>query len=233
MPNQNWIQILVVLVMILGPAFGKMLQVAQKKAAEAKRRTDIERRRELELRTGRDAAGATIRATPQPEAKPDAEPTPERTVLLEEIARRRQEQIEAMRRRAEGKGAPTAGGPPRPAPTPARPQRPPSKRPSTPRPPQHATQRAPQRAKPTNDRPARQATAPAPRPARPTGQPVVKPRPVSTPAATLSALPVTTRSAAADAILGPQGQRGSAWRRAIILNEILSRPVGDRPADLG
>jgi len=249
---QTWINILIFVLVIGGPILGRILQWLgeQKKAKDRERRLEAAR---LEaLRTGRPVAEVLGAQTAATTAQPPASPSDR----VQELARRRQEQLQELRRRQQaarqqqtqartlpGPAQPRPGGVLRP-PTP--PQRPlpragqPIPQRSAPRPgqpfPQRPGQRLPGAARPVPLPPKQRQRPPAPVPAPKPAQAPTEPEPVraATPIAQAPAPqpPTAAPLVGAVTILGHQ-MTPADWRRFVIAREILDPPLALREPGSG
>lgn len=191
----------------------------QEQAAKKKARDAVERRKLESLRTGRTISEPV--AVPTDPAEAARQEAAKRRAQIEELRRRQQERV---RQQAAAKTAPPT----------ARPSTPPRDRPvARPLPP---IVKIPGSTGPTvpQTRPL-----PTPKPARPAPKRPVAKRPEPKPEPRRIAAPLTTQQPAptAPAPAGPAGVSGAQpdrprtpadWRRAIIMNEILSPPVSVR-----
>jgi translation initiation factor IF-2 len=231
-------QILALIAFIIIPVIGSIV----KKLAEHREQKQVTleraRMRDEMLRTGRTGGGGASEARPAPRATPAAQGGSAARTNLEEITRRRQAQLEELRRRQAARAQTGT----RPAPVASAPA--PMRRPTPPTPPP-APMRRPQ---PTPARPPAPPTAqtrPAPRPRPVVAEPVAKPakkrrreRPRQ-----VEAPPVLGTLKVASSAIGSVEQaeaRSRAkvkrdldqWRRAIVLSELLAPPVSMRQEHL-
>lgn len=251
MPAQQWINILIILLVVGGPILGRLLQWLgeQKKARERQRALEAAR---LEaLRTGQPLDQVIIGKVPESAQSPSER--------MQELARRRQEQLQELRRRqqqARQQGpvraqTRTAPGPPRPAPM---------SRPTLPGPQQAQRQRTPPGQtpprpqapvrRPQTVRPLPQQRGPAQAPPRPAPPPRLAPGPTQAPPPAVRppppATPATKAPVEETAIDNPQGRSlppprqatllgepmsAADWRRFIIAREVLGAPLAVRPPE--
>jgi hypothetical protein len=226
------IQMLVVLFFVISPALRWALQKLQEQARQKRALDEMERRRLEALRTGRNLSEIERIAT-----APPTEPT--RAQRESEAALRRQAEIEEFRRRQQERARQRAQARAQP---PTAQQIPPivlipgSTGPTVPMPAQRQQQRQAQREqRPTQraqrqpQRPQRQAPQPAPAPSRPRSR-LAADLSVQTPsdprATQAFETPETAGEQAAAALrsAGLTPRTAEEWRRAIILNAILSPP---------
>lgn len=244
----TYIQILIILIAIGGPVLGRVIQSLEKQRKIRQRQREVEARRLEALRTGRTSetgggtrivSGATQAGGGTAEGGRDMAPSAGRgasTTRAQEIAQRRQEQLEALRRRqqtARDRAArPTQSGPQPTRTTQGRPgpQRSPSPRPAQPRP---GAARGPGAAGPG----ARQGAGGP-------GIPLTPVAPPSTPPikeTEIDEYPITHTAIGAGSayksgakarrgggsLLG-EGMSASDWRRFIVAREVLSAPMALR-----
>jgi hypothetical protein len=227
--NPHLVQLVIALI-VVGGGFIRWAATKLKEQAEQKRRADEVERRKLEvLRTGRDPGVLAEAATTPAQRQRD-----EAAARQQQDAARRQAQIEEFRRRQAERARqrmaqaeaprtaparPAAQVPPRPLPPivtipgstgPTVPQRAPAPRPA-----------------PKSPQPRTRPAAPPPAPTRAAQAPVRAATPAPNPA------PAPAPSPAAEALAVANPPRTAAeWRRAIVINEILSAPLADRSPDL-
>jgi hypothetical protein len=232
MNQNNWIQLLVALIVLGGPILQKVLQVLAKQ--KAKSRADLLRQKQMEeaLRTGRP-----VGEEPQPTARAEADL----------VAARRKAQLEELRRRARERAQPSgpiasipgSPGPTvpmgRPAPQ-ARPQAQPQQRPQRPATNQRPTSPSRPAQRPPTSPPARtgrqgagqsaeRRQAPAPPPPRPVMAPPEPSRRL-VPEAPVAPRPVEV--ARRSGVLSVRTASVADWRRAIIMREVLDPPLALR-----
>ncbi len=137
----SWFNLVIILVAIGGPVLGRVLQEVDKKRKARQKQKDAEARELESLRTGRVStevrAGAISppRASTQPRrtqsartqpTSPTSPTTPaarNATQRMQELAKKRQEQLNELRRRQQAARQRAAGKPPTPAGQPASRQR--------------------------------------------------------------------------------------------------------------
>jgi hypothetical protein len=245
--NVPYIKIILAVVVALIYAVMFLLKKAQEQAAIKRAKDDQARRRLDELRTGRveqESVASTVVVGSQ-----EGNPTPlshqEATRRLQELAERRRQQLDELRKRAAAQGQPVPTSlPPAtvPAPQQARPAKPqarpviarqtgpaparrgaprpvPAERPAKiPRPP-NKTNAEKRRASDEVDETERLARRDAQR-AMGKDKPATKQAP---------AAPVAGMKSGMGKILLPNGKAGAAeWRRIMMLREILATPVALR-----
>lgn len=245
MNNANYIQIIVLLLFV---GFSVLSWVFRKLQEQAQvRRVQMEReRRQMEmLRTGKPGENEPPPAAPTSDAE-----------RLRDLAARRQAQLQELRRRAQERVRAGQGRPQQPSREPPPlifipgttgptvPQQRPGQRPAArSRVPQPAPARTPVparpgRATPGQDQRARQPQ-PVPRPPQPTRRRddlrrlTRAPEPAPPPAVPVApAPPATARGAphrpAGGVLLDPSRISAADWRRAIVMNELLSPPLSLR-----
>ena len=236
---QNWIQILIILLAIGGPVLGRALQAIDKKQKARQRQKDQEAREFEALRTGRNTTEVQTRApratrqartgnAARPISTDAAAPTAtarNATQRMQELARKRQQQLEELRRRqraaqhqAEGQTAQSGQSlPPKPDRPVNRPQAGQSARPT---------------AKPAR-RPRPQVQAAQSRPLSQTKPPTntLGPSSIHELAIDQHILhPATEAPGAAAAPVKLLGKQMSAedWRRFIVARELLEPPLALR-----
>ncbi len=245
--NGNIIQILIVLLFVGSSFFGWVVKELQKQAERKRMEAEIQRRRTEALRTGRVEA----ETKPAAPARTTASQTPAQPASLEEIAARRQAQLDELRRRRAQQaaqqaarqraqasaqaGAPAGRPQTQPVPvqrrTPAPPQRSP-RQPQATRP-QAGTTQGGLRPVQAPTRP-RQAPAPVAAPKRRRPQPErvtehVQDHGFDELSAKARPAFVHHDSALMSAVI-PARLTHADMRRAIVLSEILAPPVSMRPA---
>ncbi|MDQ7013110.1 MAG: hypothetical protein Q9O74_04355 [Planctomycetota bacterium] len=134
----NWFNLVIILVAVGGPVLGRVMQEVDKKRKARQKQKDAEARELEALRTGRVStevrAGAISppRASTQPRRTQSARTLPtspttpaarNATQRMQELARKRQEQLNELRRRQQAARQRAAGKPPTPAGQPASRQR--------------------------------------------------------------------------------------------------------------
>jgi hypothetical protein len=249
----NWIQIIVIVVMVGLSALSWLFQKLSEQAQKKKQLDQTQKREQERLRTGRD-----------PSQAPGGSP---QTTRQQELAARRQAQLEELRRRQQdrlarqGQAGPGQQGPPSPVvfipgssgPIVVTPRQsaPPSR--PMPRPqPQQRPQRLPQpqqrqQPRPVPTRPQPSRPTPTPRPAQRSARaaPEAQPREsgnqgeLGSESHRLLADRPDVAAARAAADVAWHDARPAAdvpktradWRRAIIAREILAPPVAMRPPD--
>lgn len=227
----NWIQILIPVAVILGPLLGQLIKKLNEQAELKKIELERERVRDELLRTGRSPDGVVVQATERarlPAPKPAPQGGAAARTNLEEIARRRQAQLEELRRRQQAaRVQPTV----RPQPTvraPAPPAGAPARSPIQAAPPTRRAQPAPRQ----QARPARPKGKQPIRTIRPAGGAGPAPSGYSGPSTTLAQLGTLTNTSSVPAPARQPAMRlpgsVSEWRRAIVLAEVLGPPVSLR-----
>ncbi|MCC7387224.1 MAG: hypothetical protein IT431_00500 [Phycisphaerales bacterium] len=248
----NWIQILIVVLAIGGPAIGKALEAIHKQRQERERKKELEDSRREALRTGQPTAQIKVstQAPPQMVAKEGSQPAATAQERIRELARKRQQQIEELRRRQQAAGqqgqqrqgprptTPPARSQPRATPAaggrnqaPARPQSQ-----TQPLPPARTPPRPPVQPQPRPQ--VRQQTIGMPPPVRPIPRrPQIVPQTeesdtTATSIHTLKAGPQMTRPSLEPApapvtIIG-KAMTAEDWRRFIVAKELLDPPLALR-----
>ncbi len=257
---QNIVQIIFVVLVFVVPALVNFVKYLKKQRDQREREQLRERAQAEALRTGRDVGEVLqswgLIAAPQGAQAGRENPTPltETQARKAEMEARRKAQLDDLRRRAEmrrkaasGAGVSIAGGGAATAPSPMRragpmPQRstvPPGM--SPPRVPQRRSaqqpppQRIPTRARPAERFPAQrpdQRRRAAPRP-QPTPVVVAQPEYETTNRLVGESKPTPptnrTPRVLVSRALGPM--TAADWRRAVIIREILGRPIAMRPPE--
>jgi hypothetical protein len=238
----SWIQILIIVLAIGGPAIGKALEALNKQRQARERKKDEEDSRREALRTGQPTAQIKVstQAPPQMVAREGSQPAATAQQRIRELARKRQLQIEELRRRQQtaGQQGQQQQGP-RPT-TPAARSQPraiPGARPQSqtqPLPPARTASRPPVQPQPRPQ--VRQQTFGMPPPVRPIPRrPQIVPQTEEsdTPATSIHPLkvdPLVTRAETGTAPVTIIGKTMSAedWRRFIVAKELLDPPLALR-----
>lgn len=232
----TWFQILFPLALILAPVIGQMVKKANELAEQKRIEQEKSRLREDALRTGRSPAEASATRPPARAQVTQVQGGAAARSNLEEIARRRQAELQELRRRqlaARGQPQPTAQRPPAPPRASGQIQQ-------QPRPPQPTRRPEPLRQQPARAaKPARAPTA-SPRPVRRRLTEPLQAQPVAEaprdPFARGPRRKLGTLEKLSDEPLKPKKVTTridipttmEGWRQAIVLSEILAPPVSMR-----
>ncbi len=256
--NQQYVHLLVLLIVAGSSFFGWLVRVLKEQAAKKRAQEAIEKQKLETLRTG-PRSGDTVSASTQATLEaPTADP-------LQEAARRRREQIERARAAARASTPTPAPSAPQPSsssddltirlpngvvlklpgnapPTPAPPAPAPSAprvqpRPDTRSQPQIAKKPAPARTR-QPARPVRSSNAPPGDPPPQLGRLGTRPtETIEIPAELAPISAITAISAVAappairPAVIDPRSMTPADWRRAFITNEVLREPMSLRTED--
>ncbi len=227
----NWLNLLIILVAVGGPVLGRVLQEVDKKRKVRQALKDREARELEALRTGRVSTevrtGTTrpappanaSRSRPTPAPIPTATTTPRSaTQRMQELARRRQEQLDELRRRQQAARQRAAGKPPTPASQPTSRQRA-----SQPGPTAASTS---QRPKPTQKRSGLRPRNQSPSHTSTPPKSSIHELPVSEHALHSTADPA--KAAAKPVELLGKPMTPADWRRFIVARELLDPPLALR-----
>ncbi len=225
----QYIQYLIIILVIGGPIIGRVLQALDKKQKQRKAEKEAATRQHEALRTGRTTTPSTQisigRVTPAPTNTPTRAPT-SAAERMQELARKRQQQLEALRSRQQAARQQQAS------------RQQPGRQPTTTT---TQTARSPQ-GRPTQP-PTRSPRRPAPRPTpKPTPR-FVAPKPAPPKRVSLREsmhaddshdLPLSTHSrTVAPVTLMGKTMTAEDWRRFIIARELLQPPLAIRHPDEG
>jgi len=242
--QQNYIQFIVLILIFGFSAISWIFRKLSEQAAKKRAQELLEQRRLEALRTGRSAPEA-VAAADDPEARA-REQAARRRAQIEELRRRQQERVRAKAQARVGSPVPSSAPPTgRPPAMPPRPRAPIGRIPgsSGPTVPQRSTRTteiktiAVPRSQRTSDAPVRKQPAPAGPVRRGPDARAAEPHRIaqSLNDSQTSAQPPetgTTRALTSSLASIDRPKDPAQWRRVIILNEILSPPMGLRdPAE--
>lgn len=239
----SWLQILIPVLFVLGPVLGQIIKKINEQAELRRIEMERQRIRDEMLRTGRAPAEAQSRESTRSAPRPTPQGGAAARTNLEEIAKRRQAQLEELRRRQQAARAQASARP-----TPARPVPPtapgrpgpqahptPQPRPTAGPTPQARPQPVRRPAPPAQRRPAPTRSAPTPRrPSRSRTPEVVPPAAIRKrqrrlgEVGGLGSIEVVAPPTAATPTPVRIPRTTDAWRRAIVLSELLAPPVSLR-----